>query len=128
MNPSTNEGETHAPLGAHHATGSQFIPLLHFLGGAFEGVDPRLAILWRVLPAQEVSSRNVADRIHGNPHDASRWVCPRLVAIQPDIASRAALPVASVHKRSSRLVIFEPLQCQLLTHKSVDGELVPLFL
>jgi hypothetical protein len=95
--------------------------------GAFKVVDPRLSIGWRVLPAQEVTSLNVAHRVHGNPHDASHWVCPRLVAIQPDIASRAALLVTSVHKRSNRLVIDEPLQCQPLTHKPVDGELVLAF-
>jgi hypothetical protein len=117
---STNEGENPPATGSssRHAK-----PFPHFLQGAFEGVDSPLAILWKVLPAQEVASRNVADRILRNPHDTSRGVCPRVVAVQPDIACRATLPVACVHKLSSRLVIFEPLHDQLPTNKSIDGEL-----
>ena len=98
-----------------------------FLRRAFETVDPPLAILWFVLPAQELASCNVADRIHGNPHDTSRGVGPRVVAVQPDIACWATFPAACVHKRASRLVLVEPLHGQLLTCKSIDGEFFALF-
>ena len=102
MNPS-KEGKP------KHQGGGSVARILH---GAFEVVDSPLAILWTVIPAQKVASSNVAESIHGNPDDASRWVGPRIVAIQPDIACRAASPVACVHKRSSRLMIYEPLHGQ----------------
>ena len=124
MNPSTrgNQGG-----GSHSTTGSSLLSVARILHGAFEGVDSPLAILWTVIPTQKVASSNVAESIHGNLDDASRWVGPRIVAIQPDIACRAASEVACVHKRSSRLMIYDPLHGQLPTYKAINTELFYLF-
>ena len=91
-----------------------------------EVVDTSLAVSRIVGPAQKVASCDVAVGVHRNPDDASCWICPRTVAIQRDIASRAIFPVSCIHERTGHLVSFQPLNGELRAHKPVDRELLAL--